>query len=154
VPKSSEFEVFTFAAWIKTTPQDREQTIAARRDKTKPANMAFRLLVNSHGSASLGVYGPSGYGEFATSKKRVDDKQWHHIAGTFDGASITIFVDGKYDGYVGHSAKPNFAGHQELVIGNDPAKKKLQLTGFLADVRMYSRALSEKEISALAANAP
>ena len=71
-----------------------------------------------------------------------------HLAGTFDGKEVRIFVNGKLisskpaQGVIGTNDKAlSIGGH-----GNSAGDK---FTGVIDDVRVYSRALSEAEIGAI-----
>lgn len=75
---------------------------------------------------------------------KVNDGQWHFIAGTWDGKVIRTFIDGK------ESSKLACAG--ELGINNDPlfigsrGGTQRFMNGFIDEIKVYNRALSEEEL--------
>ena len=78
---------------------------------------------------------------------------WHHVAGTWDGATIRLYVDGS------QVASQVFAGPNQyddspVVIGadNDSADDVPDdgWDGLIDDVRIYNRALSQDELRELA----
>jgi hypothetical protein len=73
--------------------------------------------------------------------------RWVHLAGTFDGKTMRIYVDGKEQGAMARPGpvKPN-AFH--LVLGNYEVGHPSHFTGLLDDVRLYNRALTPDEIHA------
>jgi len=96
------------------------------------------------------------------SSRRVDDGQWHHVAGTFDNGTLSIYIDGALEtevvgnvifgtgdlryGFVGIGSEatefngyPNASGYYD---------------GDIDDLRIYSRALSQAEIAYLADETP
>ncbi len=85
---------------------------------------------------------------------------WHHVAGTYDGASVRLYVDGAQVGTGTPASGPiayGLAGSNRLAIGNyagnlsDPAEC-IENTAFGADideVRVFNRALSAQEIGAV-----
>jgi hypothetical protein len=76
---------------------------------------------------------------------------WHHIAGTWDGGSKTLYLDGNK---LGDSQPPGVDFDDDSVyIGGDVdnGAPTSFLPGRLDDVRVYNRALSPSEIAALAA---
>ena len=85
----------------------------------------------------------------AISTTAVNDGKWHHITGTYDGSTVKVYVDAVVGGttvsYSGdidsHADEPVFLGQR----GNGNRRLK----GDLADVRIYSRALSATEITTL-----
>ena len=75
---------------------------------------------------------------------------WHHVAGTWDGAASTLYLDGVAIGAnmiaaVGYDEHPVLVG-ADLELGA-PVNF---FAGMIDDVRIYSRALGEDEIAALA----
>lgn len=77
--------------------------------------------------------------------------QWQHLAGTFDGTTKRVYVDG-----IELAATPGTTLLYDdfpLKIGCDQNNGVLDLlfVGRLDDVQIYDRALSPAEISALAA---
>ena len=74
---------------------------------------------------------------------------WHHIAGTWDGTTKRLYVDG----VLAASVASTFAyDTSQLVLGADlnPAGLDLFWDGVLDDIRVYDRPLTEDEIAVLA----
>ena len=78
---------------------------------------------------------------------------WHHVATTYDGARLRVFIDGKAAGSKAITGRTCVSG-QPLAVGakNAPAKGLLEafFDGRMDDVRIYNRALSATEIGQLA----
>jgi hypothetical protein len=80
----------------------------------------------------------------------VDSGQWHHVACVYDGSKMSIYVDGKLDdsweqpGPIGSNKFPVCIGENIELTGR-------YFNGLIDDVRVYTYALSENEIAALAA---
>jgi hypothetical protein len=78
--------------------------------------------------------------------------QWVHLAGTWDGGALTLWLDGTAVGSVA-VAGIEFDDHP-LLVGADDDHHASGLVGHLLgridDVRVYRRALSAEEIDALA----
>lgn len=76
---------------------------------------------------------------------------WHHLATTFDGTTKKIYVDGAL---VMASPEPDAIEYDnsQVVVGCDinNGMQVYPYTGMLDDLRVYSRALSDPEIAALA----
>jgi hypothetical protein len=71
------------------------------------------------------------------------DESWHHVAGTYDGATVRLFVDGFEIG----SGRP-FSGaieydlpHKEFTIGAFRGTCNLTFAGDVDEVRLWSAAL-------------
>lgn len=75
----------------------------------------------------------------------VETDKWHHVAVTFDGKTIRVYYDGKN---VGEQAQPGPAIDTTgfpLRIGNSGSLDR-PYHGLLDEIRIWSRALDEKEI--------
>ena len=90
----------TISAWIrpsKTT--DKWQTIARREDSWRRQLLAIGRTGETWGLwMGAGIAGS--YVEFGASvdPKTIGDGKWHHVAGTFDGKQMNLYVDGKQIG--------------------------------------------------------
>lgn len=73
---------------------------------------------------------------------------WHHLAGTYDGRELRIYVDGELKevseckGYIKSSAS-------SVNIGRNPQKPDRFYEGVIDDVRIYNHALTEDEVKEL-----
>jgi Concanavalin A-like lectin/glucanases superfamily/Glycosyltransferase WbsX len=73
--------------------------------------------------------------------------RWVHLAGTFDGKVMRLYVDGALHGTMDRlgPVKPNDA---YICLGSYEVKHPAYFTGLLDEVRLYNRALSAEEIAA------
>ena len=69
---------------------------------------------------------------------------WYHIACTYDGAKLRIYINGVEDNSVDTSLIPNYDS-AKLYIGSSNGNI-YYLNGFLNDVRIYNHCLSAKEV--------
>jgi len=75
------------------------------------------------------------------------DKEWHHVAGTYDGATQIIYLDGTVLVNAAASGQiETSSGRLLLGAGRDQDPSTVCLAGRLDDARIYSRALSAAEI--------
>lgn len=77
---------------------------------------------------------------------------WHHVAGTYDGKSLRIYVDGKLEA---QSEKPGGdilynAAHQFVVGAYLDKNESHPMTGAIREASFYSACLSPKRIARLA----
>ena len=80
---------------------------------------------------------------------------WHHLVGVFDGSKVKLYLDGALKSEVVASGKIGLPGSNadEVFIGGDSgADNELQFPSDvkIATARIYSAALSEEQIAALA----
>jgi hypothetical protein len=72
--------------------------------------------------------------------------EWHHMAGTFDGDNINVYVDGLFDAS-NDTTEPIGTNALSVFIGENPESRGRYWDGKIDDVRVYSRALSEEELA-------
>ena len=147
----------TAAVWIRTTNGNDQILFSFDR------NEYWRLEINGP-AAEAGKIGwdlmtDAGQMDLA-GNTRVDDGQWHHVAGVFDRGQIIIYIDGQVDatmrgGNNFGTGNPRFGfvgvGSEATVFDGDKAPENY-FDGEIDDVRLYTRALSITEIRQLAAH--
>jgi hypothetical protein len=79
----------------------------------------------------------------------VNDGQWHHAAGVYDGQHLYLYIDGKLDNSVDADGKiaPSTS---DVLIGENAQKTGRFWNGLIDDVRIYGYALPEDQIAGLA----
>ena len=74
--------------------------------------------------------------------------EWHHVAGTYDGANINVYLDGSLDGTIA-TTSPIGVNAANVLIGENPEAAGRNWDGMIDDVRIYNRALSQAELGEL-----
>ena len=125
-------------AWVKTGDAD---------------GMIFRVrwygyyLWITGGKAQFGFNDSGGVGHNATSAASVNDNAWHHLAGTYDGTTVRVYVDGVQAGSVAASAAVYYPGGSNgIAIGRDGNADAAYLAGTIDEVAVYDRALTATEV--------
>jgi hypothetical protein len=78
----------------------------------------------------------------------VDDGQWHHAAGVYDGQTLSLYVDGVHD--VSTKAAGRIRESDKAVLIGENAEKPGRFwNGLIDDVRIYSYGLTAQEVAAL-----
>jgi hypothetical protein len=139
----------TVAAWIKVDTFDREwQAIITKGDNS------WRLQRNGTNSsiefACTGAFVPNALVGSLFGTVSVNDGKWHHVAGTYDGSRICLYVDGKLDISSEADGSVN-VNDQNLLIGANAEKPDRNFKGSIYDVRIYSYALSAEDVREIAA---
>ncbi|MBE0537231.1 MAG: LamG domain-containing protein [Phycisphaerae bacterium] len=143
-----QYEI-TATAWIKADPfTDRQwDTILSHGDHS------WRLArVRNTNTVGFFCNRPNLATVRAEGTRNVNDGQWHHVAGTYDGKTIKVYVDGILDvsgvggGPVALETVPIMIGGNADTAGDGYRTWK----GAIDDVRVYTYALSDAEIAALA----
>lgn len=72
--------------------------------------------------------------------------QWYHFAGTFDGKTMKVYINGKLEGEKANNV-PIAPSDKELWIGGDDwGRDTDHFPGKIDEVRLYDKALSEADI--------
>jgi len=142
---------YTIAAWTKLKDTGDYQYIAWKAGPAFPEDKnARRLDLWTHidGTVHGLVHDEQGMENlhFQGSTKVADDK-WHHVALTYCGKAVTLYVDGKKEAELKPDG-PLAKNEHDLWIGGRP--EGVVATGVIDEVRFYTRALTPAEIAALA----
>lgn len=80
----------------------------------------------------------------ATSASTVSINTWYHVAATYDGANLKIYLNGVLDQTVPYTGNltPNTSA---FTVGKDQSNTS-DFFGSMSDVRFYSRAISQQEV--------
>jgi hypothetical protein len=151
VGNESRFDIageITVAAWIKVNRFDKEwQAIVAKGDS------AWRLQRNQNkdslefACSGLKVPSNSPYGGLY-GQKGVNDGQWHHAVGVYDGDKMYLYIDAALD--VSQTASGGMdTNDQPVYIGENSERAGRCWNGLIDDVRIYNYALSEGQIAAI-----
>jgi len=83
----------------------------------------------------------------AVSATTVELNTWYHVAGTYDGTQMNIYVNGVLDGTATISTPMNYGG-ASMVLGNGTISYSNRwLQGKLADVRFWNVVRTAEEIA-------
>jgi hypothetical protein len=132
----------------------------------------FKYIVSKGGSgciaASYGLYtGPSGglifyvsngvsYSLSPDAGTRVWDGKWHYVAGTYDGATVRLYVDAEQVGSGAAVASPigyGLSSSNDLFFGHYEGCPGLDFRGTIDQPRIWGAALSLARISETARGA-
>ena len=130
----------SMAAWLKARETSPEPGYCCLVMGTGGDNKAFAIRL---GTGMQGWFFWHGNHHFDT--KIVADKDWHHHCVTYDGATVTYFLDGHEVASV-KRVMNTAAG--PLVLGTCPDKKR-SFRGMIDEVAVFDRALSAAEVERL-----
>ena len=149
-------DAITIAAWVRPGQLGTQYLV---KKATKGGIDGFELSLSSSGKAFFRLNQKASGNTYridTTTDYPTDGNTWMHLAATYDGSTMHLYVDGVEDPtslIVGPSAIATNA--LALAIGAQPDGDAASLfQGALDDVHLYGRALSPAEIAALADVAP
>jgi hypothetical protein len=142
----------TVAAWIKTDPLASPGRIVAK-------GWAWRLHSTGNGTCRFQVSNTQPSESRVDGSTSVNDGQWHHVAGTFDGTQYNLYVDGKLDGSTDATGTIDTWDGYWFCIGahfkkSDASDPRYFFDGLIDDVRLYDVVLSAAEILQISGAAP
>ena len=110
------------------------------------SNITFNLHENS-GPANTAAGCDATDEECARGATTLSANTWYHVVGTYDGATARIYVNGTLDGS-NDFVSTGTGNTDPLMIGGRDNNTDM-FDGAIDDVRLYDRALSDSEISAM-----
>ncbi|MBP7053251.1 MAG: PASTA domain-containing protein [Phycisphaerae bacterium] len=134
-------EQMTVSAWIQVDTFDRQwHAIVTKGDS------AWRLH-RYRGYNTIGFHytRPGTTYAAANGVRSVNDGQWHHVAGTFDGSTICLYIDGTLDAFSATSG-PMATNSYPVMIGENAQTRGRYFKGLMDEVRIYNVALSESSV--------
>jgi hypothetical protein len=138
----------TLMAWVKLSP-----AFAGIQPIVSLGTNGYRLTVDSDGYPHFSD-GIQSFGDLIATN-RVDDNQWHQLAGTYDGTnSESLFVDGRLAVQsMNASTLPSPMG-QDFWIGGDPDTNTFQFfDGVIDEVAIFTNALTANQLLSLSSAA-
>ncbi|MBP1962960.1 glycoside hydrolase family 2 TIM barrel-domain containing protein [Paenibacillus aceris] len=142
LPNDAKYNItgpFTLEAWVKPLSTISDSPIIAKGDTQ------FALKMAGTTKLELFVY-KNGTWTSATAALPANWlNNWHHIAGSYDGANLKLYVDGTVVGTKAFTG--SFSSNiYPLTIGMDKEKGRTSKMSF-DKVRVYNRALSLTELN-------
>jgi hypothetical protein len=137
---------FTIEAWVQSPPARGDYHVVLSKGRKNAGH--FELYYQG-GDGDLSFYAPDLSPPVAHAGVSVDDGAWHHVAVTFDGASMKFYKDGaltsvtSMTGSIVQDVEPLRLGRQ-----TEPGEV-MAFTGRIDEPAIYGRALSHAEVLAL-----
>jgi hypothetical protein len=122
-----------------TTAQDTDTIWNLSPWKSGGTRLSFRLMTDDGVSHPL----------MATNAGLLSLNTWHHVAATYDGATITLYRDGQFAGSTPATGKVAMDPTVPVWIGDLPAGGGKGWDGFIDEVKIYDFGLTAEEIQTL-----
>ncbi|OHB55552.1 MAG: hypothetical protein A2173_04075 [Planctomycetes bacterium RBG_13_44_8b] len=134
-------DTITLSAWVNTNDAGNSED----NPYVTKGNNSYALRHTAGNSIGFYIYaGGSPFLVFYAVTSEFNDT-WHHIAGTYDGSNIILYIDGESMANTAHTG-PIDTGGFNVNIGSDAAQTWMWYNGLIDDVRIYNRALTQQEI--------
>ena len=133
----------TLEAWVRPESLVAWDTVIM---KEQPTTLAYALYSNSNTNIPVTEAHIGGAVRRASGGGQIPLNAWTHLAGTYDGGAIRMFVNGVLVGQSGRTG-PIATSTSPLRIGGNAIWPEW-FHGQIDDVRIYNRALTATEIQA------
>ncbi len=136
---------FSVALWFNSSSALNDSSPREDLLYWQVGNGRPHLTFNRNGSGEIGLW-PNVGGDFdgpLTATRSWAAGSWYHIAGTFDGTSFKIYVNGNLENVVNHPGIHDDASG--LLIGCRTNQRNY-FDGKIDDVRLYDKALTQEAI--------
>jgi hypothetical protein len=151
---------WTMTAWFKTAMTgtgDANQGTIYGKGGDNTGGHRYCLIVSQNTEGVITMVVDDNVTRYdANAQTKINDDQWHFVAGQREGTTLRIYIDGTLEGTTTIPAAYNLAGtvQHNAYIGamtdnRDGSQYKL-FSGLIDDVRIYNRALSAAEVLWLA----
>jgi type II secretory pathway pseudopilin PulG len=134
----------TVAAWVKTRDCGNSQ----HNPYVVKGDTSYALKQRSDNYAEFFIYDAGNWYAALYQVNSSFNNVWHHLAGTYDGLKVKLYVDGVLRNTVNHNGSIA-SNNYNVQLGKDAQNTDRLYDGVLDSVRIYNRALSAAEITQL-----
>ncbi len=135
----------TASAWVKTSVSS-----AGSMDILRSRLYGYEFYLSS-GQPYFTVFSDASHNLITTFVSSLADNSWHMLTGVYNGANVSLYIDGTFASTTVNNGTPNVIYYQSGgdAIGRGGNFSGNYWGGSVDDVRIYNRALSAAEVSAL-----
>lgn len=153
VPSSPTLEpqAVTVSAWVKRSGSPGNYKYILGKGALACLSASYGLYSGPEGGLVFYVADGADYSRSPDAGPAVWDGAWHHVAGTFDGASVRLFVDGAEIAAGTPWTTPITYTTQsatDLLLGDYAGCGGLAFEGAVDEPKIWGRALSAAEVAA------
>ncbi len=160
VPETSSLEALrlTISAWVKVTAitSTGQMIVDNSIPAAAPNDVGYGLSVQANGTVGFGIYNSAQTAPVSVyTSTSIGVGTWYHVAATYDGFYMRIYLNGALSGTVASRLSPSYSSSlQDLTVGTCYAvwyygSGCRWLGGAIDEVRITARALSSDEIASL-----
>lgn len=139
----------TLAAWIRQETPLNDARIIIKSSSNSGADQSWGLTADQNGELDLRVKA-GGTWDRVQAPGVISAGMWHHVAGTYDGATMRLYLDGELVATKTHASGGAIASapSRAVTIGDSPIGAR-PFDGLIDDVRVYDITLTDVEVAAL-----
>jgi hypothetical protein len=133
----------TMEAWVRAPKSPGQFKYVAVKGGDRCEAGSFGLYTSVNGGLAFYVYDGTKWWRSPQVSTAIWNNQWHHVAGTYDGKAVHLYVDGReigtgraFDGKVEYDL-----ASRQLYIGAFRGACDLTFSGDVDEIRVWSAAL-------------
>ena len=145
---------FAIATWIKTNQTNLVDPAhivnkGGFNNEDNGKNMNYGIWLSRNGTVQGGFETESGENYEVNSTVRYNDGKWHFILLSYNGTLLRLDIDGKKQVSTKptNGAIPDTMGDQPLRIGANSLEEDKFFIGYIDEVRIWNRGLTDAEIA-------
>jgi hypothetical protein len=131
----------TLEAWVRP---DTLQSVSAIVLKEAPSGLAYALYANNSANRPSGVASIAGAKRDATSSSALTAAAWSHLAVTYNGSLLKLWVNGVQRGSRSITGSILISNGALMIGGSNVLGEHFD--GVIDNVRLYNRALGAEEV--------
>ena len=133
---------FTVSAWIKRDAADSgTKSILSKRDAAFTQGYDLRILNDNR----IQIYWRNGSNQFLASFTRIPNDEWHHVAVTYNGSRVFIYIDGVLDRSANRTA-PSTTDESFYIAAAGKNSPVQHFRGNIDEVRVWDTTLTEDQL--------
>ena len=130
----------TVEAWVFRTGTDNFNTIIGNYEGQHI--FLFRIRLDT-------IYFGVNNGAFVKGNSSIPIGSWTHLAGVYDGSSLSIYVNGVFENSVPYSSNLGVSNHHLKIGGSWPSNNNEYFLGNISELRLWNVARTPAELNAL-----
>lgn len=136
----------TLEAWINVTEFKSQPFAGSVIVKDQGSNSSgYMIRCGGNGIINFNI-GNGSWHEINTPANSVRLNQWHHVAATYDGTAMKIFIDGELAAQSTGSFTIGNANNSNLLVGESPGFPGRVFNGKIDEVRIWNVARTQSQI--------
>lgn len=140
-------EAITLEAWVKPSVAAQGNARIIFKGTNSPFDPLYFLAYNASGTKMRMVVYINNIGKTATSTTSlIDINKWYHIAGTYDGTDVQVYIDGVLEGTTNATGDIDI-GPGDIGIGRNAESTSYGYKGLIDEVIIYKGVLSDAVIA-------
>ena len=143
---TAQLSKFSVAAWFKTSTDYNSNAFIVNKAGASD-NLNYGIWMTNAEKVGAGFETSSGNANFATSPLSYSDGKWHYAVVTFDGTTITLYLDGLPVGTRIASGIPDSGGEEPIRMGANSDGLSNFFVGNVDEIRVWNAALTAQQVA-------